>query len=173
MKNTEEKEIDLSFMDAPRPITASQKQAMARLWADEEIKNYIMHLIQMANKLAMEAINKGNQQAGMFYSNRFTVLKQLLEVAKNEFINFEAGRKNYKMPLKRGKSKKTVSKNISEFHKGKTYEATKKKFGKAKADKQAVAVALSTARKSKGKKKKKKVDGRDYSNKRRGYFGLK
>jgi Family of unknown function (DUF6496) len=52
------------------------------------------------------------------------------------------------MPLKRGKGKKTISSNISEFHSGKTYAATKAKFGKAKADKQAVAVALSTARKS-------------------------
>lgn len=52
------------------------------------------------------------------------------------------------MPLKRGKSKKTISSNISEFHTGKTYAKTKAKFGKAKADKQAVAVALSTSRKS-------------------------
>jgi hypothetical protein len=51
------------------------------------------------------------------------------------------------MPLKPGKSKETISSNISEFHGGKTYNATKAKFGKAKADKQAIAVALSTARK--------------------------
>ena len=53
------------------------------------------------------------------------------------------------MPLKSGKSKKTVSSNISEFHKGSTYAATKKKFGKEKADKQAVAVAKAKQRKSK------------------------
>jgi hypothetical protein len=52
------------------------------------------------------------------------------------------------MPLKKGKSKKTISSNISEFHKGKTFAHTAAKFGKAKANKQAVAVALSTARKS-------------------------
>lgn len=57
------------------------------------------------------------------------------------------------MPLAKGRSKKTVSKNISEFHKGGTYARTKKKFGKAKADKQAVAVAMATKRKSrKGRK---------------------
>jgi hypothetical protein len=55
------------------------------------------------------------------------------------------------MPLKKGKSKKTISKNIKEFHKGKTFKKTAKKFGKAKANKQAIAVALSTARKSKRK----------------------
>lgn len=52
------------------------------------------------------------------------------------------------MPLKRGKSKKTVSSNIRELHTGKTYAHTASKFGKAKANKQAVAIALSTARKS-------------------------
>lgn len=52
------------------------------------------------------------------------------------------------MPLKRGTSKKTISTNIKEFHTGKTYQHTAQKFGKEKANKQAVAVALSEARKS-------------------------
>lgn len=54
------------------------------------------------------------------------------------------------MPLKKGSSQKTVSKNISELHGGKTYARTMRKYGKAKADKQAVAIALSEARKYKG-----------------------
>jgi hypothetical protein len=53
------------------------------------------------------------------------------------------------MPLKSGKSKKVVSENISEFHKGKTFAKTEAKFGKEKADKQAVAVAMSKKRKAK------------------------
>lgn len=52
------------------------------------------------------------------------------------------------MPLKKGSSRKTVSENIREFHTGKTYAHTASKFGKKKADKQAVAVALSEARRS-------------------------
>lgn len=52
------------------------------------------------------------------------------------------------MPLKPGKSKATVSANIKELHTGKTFARTKQKFGKAKADKQAVAIALSEKRKS-------------------------
>ena len=67
------------------------------------------------------------------------------------------------MPLLKGKSKKTISKNISEFHKGATYEATKAKSGKAAADKQAVAVALSQARDSGAKIPKKKRAKRHYS----------
>jgi len=50
------------------------------------------------------------------------------------------------MPLKSGRSRKVVSQNIEEFHTGKTYASTKAKYGKKKADEQAVAAALSTAR---------------------------
>ncbi len=53
------------------------------------------------------------------------------------------------MPLTKGTGKKIISKNISEFHKGPTFARTAKKFGKKKADAQAIAVALSEARKSK------------------------
>ena len=55
------------------------------------------------------------------------------------------------MPLVKGKSKKVIKKNFEEFGKGKTYKATEKKSGKAKANKQRIAVVLSTARKNKKK----------------------
>jgi len=55
------------------------------------------------------------------------------------------------MPLKKGKSQKVISENISEFHQGQTYQKTKAKHGKATADKQAVAVAMETSRRSKRK----------------------
>lgn len=55
------------------------------------------------------------------------------------------------MPLRRGKSKKTISENIAELHSGETYATTEKKFGKRKANAQAVAIAMSVAGKT-GKK---------------------
>lgn len=50
-------------------------------------------------------------------------------------------------PLAKGKSQKIVSQNIKEFHTGSTYAKTKAKFGKEKADKQAIAVAMAQKRK--------------------------
>ena len=52
------------------------------------------------------------------------------------------------MPLMKGNSPAIVGKNIEEFHEGKTFARTAAKFGKKRANKQAIAVALSTARKS-------------------------
>ncbi|MGP8269117.1 MAG: hypothetical protein ACLQLH_03540 [Terracidiphilus sp.] len=49
------------------------------------------------------------------------------------------------MPLIPGKSNAVVGKNIAELHTGKTFAHTKAKFGKDKANKQAVAIALDKA----------------------------
>lgn len=49
-------------------------------------------------------------------------------------------------------SQETVSKNISEFHTGKTFANTKRKFGMKIARKQAIAASLSNARKSGNRK---------------------
>ncbi len=51
------------------------------------------------------------------------------------------------MPMK----SKNAGKNISEFHGGKTYQHTKKKFGKARADKQSIAAGMNAARKASAK----------------------
>lgn len=42
-----------------------------------------------------------------------------------------------------------VGSNIKELHSGKTFEHTKNKFGKERADKQSIAIALGVARKAK------------------------
>jgi hypothetical protein len=51
------------------------------------------------------------------------------------------------MPLKSGTTQKVISENIRELHQGKTFARTQRKFGKKRADKQAVAIALHQARK--------------------------
>jgi hypothetical protein len=56
-------------------------------------------------------------------------------------------RRRNKMPMK---SKKGGT-NISEFHHGGTYARTKNKFGKARADKQAIAAGMNAARKASAK----------------------
>lgn len=50
------------------------------------------------------------------------------------------------MPLAPGSSRQVISNNISELHSGKTFAHTADKFGKDRANKQAVAIALHSAR---------------------------
>lgn len=52
------------------------------------------------------------------------------------------------MPLKEGTSQETVSKNISEIHKGERYKKIKEKHGKEVADKAAIAAAMQKRRES-------------------------
>ena len=54
------------------------------------------------------------------------------------------------MPLKSGKSKKTVSSNIGELNKGPHHAKMAAKYGEKKAEKIDVAIAYDKARKSKG-----------------------
>lgn len=59
------------------------------------------------------------------------------------------------MPLKSGRSQKVIQQNISELHKGKTYKQTISKYGKKRADDQAVAIAMEKAGLSKKRVKRK------------------
>ena len=52
------------------------------------------------------------------------------------------------MALKAGTSDAILSGNIREFHKGATYARTARKFGKHRADKQAVAAAFAMRRRT-------------------------
>ena len=61
------------------------------------------------------------------------------------------------MPLQSGKSQSVVSRNIRELHSGKTYRRTRLKFGKAKANAQAVAIALDKAGLSRNQKRKRRL----------------
>jgi hypothetical protein len=56
------------------------------------------------------------------------------------------------MPGRKGA--KNVGSNIREFHKGKTFKKTAKKFGKKRANRQAVAVGLREAGVARKRKKK-------------------
>lgn len=59
------------------------------------------------------------------------------------------------MPLKKGTSRETISKNIRELHRGDTYKRTSAKYGEEKAKRQAIAIALNQARKSGSRMNKK------------------
>lgn len=60
------------------------------------------------------------------------------------------------MPLRKGTDRKTTRENFEEFGRGKTYQRTKRRFGKKRADKQRIAAILNNKRKSARKAKHRK-----------------
>jgi hypothetical protein len=58
------------------------------------------------------------------------------------------------MPLRAGTSNDVVSSNISELERGRVVGKTRRKYGKKRAQKQAVAIALKEKRKSAGRRKR-------------------
>jgi hypothetical protein len=56
------------------------------------------------------------------------------------------------MPGRKGV--KNVGRNIKEFHKGKTFKKTARKFGKKRANKQAIAVGMRMAGVARKRRKK-------------------
>jgi hypothetical protein len=60
------------------------------------------------------------------------------------------------MPFRSGKSQKTISSNIAEFHHGPSFKKIEEKDGKETADKVAIAAAESNARKTGFRSRRKK-----------------
>jgi hypothetical protein len=58
------------------------------------------------------------------------------------------------MPLKRGKSRKTMSENFHELRHGEQYKKTARKLGKKKAQKQMIAIVLRQAGMSRKRKQR-------------------
>jgi hypothetical protein len=82
-------------------------------------------------------------------NERFVELPKALGSKRNP-QEIEATRKGQAtMPLSKGTSQKTVSKNIRELHKGPQFKQTQREHGKATANKQAIAIALEQQRKNK------------------------
>lgn len=63
------------------------------------------------------------------------------------------------MPLSKGTSREAVSASVREFHRGETYARTAARYGRARADAQAVAAALSARRRALAELRKRKRKG--------------
>jgi hypothetical protein len=73
--------------DNPKDITEKMKGGLARMYADEGFREYLLHSIQVANKGAMICLQKGDLEKGRVYADRFDWLKTLVDKGKECFVN--------------------------------------------------------------------------------------
>jgi hypothetical protein len=73
----------------PIPITAAHRGALARMYADQDMREYLVNVMRGANHNAMAMLEAGKVEEARGYSGRFRVVKDLLEKGKEHFINIE------------------------------------------------------------------------------------
>lgn len=91
------------LFDKPVAINEAMRQALARMYADKDMREFLIRTTQAANQNSVKALDAGKPDLAMRFANRATAWQDLLEKGKQNFIHFEAIKKSLKDPLKNAK----------------------------------------------------------------------
>jgi len=80
------------------------RDALARMYADGFMREYLMNAIAIANSNAIALLEVGKFTEAQAYSARAKALRQLLEKGKEHFVNQENIKKTLKEPLRNSKN---------------------------------------------------------------------
>lgn len=80
---------DQIMYEAPTPVTEAQKKALARMFADNDIRGYIIHAIQVANQNSVKCLRARQPELAAQYSTRAETVENLLNMMKLWFIHFD------------------------------------------------------------------------------------
>ncbi len=70
----------------PKEVTAAMREALARMFADNNLRIFLENTVRYANKGLIKA---GTMEQHIFYQSRMETLMQLLTMGKQHFIQFE------------------------------------------------------------------------------------
>lgn len=73
----------------PEKLTEAMKGGLARLYADTDIREYLMHAINIANHNVLASLKSDKGDAAKEYAVRLDTLQQLLEKGKLMFAQAE------------------------------------------------------------------------------------
>ncbi len=77
------------IFEEPKAVTEGMKQALARMYADPYMREYLMNAMAIANSNALTLLEQAKYSEAQAYSSRSKSLKQLLEKGKEHFVHFE------------------------------------------------------------------------------------
>lgn len=93
--------IDIpDYFDEPEKLTDAHKQALARMYADAALRDYLEQTMRVANQNAMLMLEAQKLIEAQAYASRYKSIKQLLAKGKEYFIHFDKLR-GIKEPLRR------------------------------------------------------------------------
>lgn len=73
----------------PERITEAHKGALARMYADQDFREYLIHAINIANHNVLSALKADKPDAAKEFAVRLDTLKQLLEKGRSTFSQAE------------------------------------------------------------------------------------
>ena len=71
--------------DNPKMVTEAMRVALARAYADGDLREYLIRTSQAAHQSALILLNAGKHEEAKRFANRSVAFKDLLEKAKSEF----------------------------------------------------------------------------------------
>lgn len=80
--------METEFKD-PERITESMKSGIARMYADSDFREYLLHAININNHNVLTALKADKPEIAKEYAVRLDTLKKLLEKGKLMFVNAE------------------------------------------------------------------------------------
>jgi ABC-type molybdate transport system substrate-binding protein len=79
----------MDFFAEPVQVTGEMRGALAKMYADEHMRAYLVNAIRVANENSLTLLETGDVDAARAYVSRSKSLKQLLEKGKEHFTNLE------------------------------------------------------------------------------------
>lgn len=73
----------------PERITESMKGGLARMYADNDFREYLIHLTNIYNHNTLSAVRTGNTELAREYTAKLDATKKLLENGKLMFAQAE------------------------------------------------------------------------------------
>ena len=71
--------------DNPKMVTEAMRVALARAYADGDLREYLIRTSQAAHQSALILLDAGKHEEAKRFANRSVAFKDLLEKAKSEF----------------------------------------------------------------------------------------
>lgn len=81
--------MNITSTQSQQKLTASMKEGLARLYADEGIRGYLIMEIQHQHQNALDALDKGNHDEAGRFAQRSKAFQDLLDRGNTYFTMLE------------------------------------------------------------------------------------
>jgi hypothetical protein len=82
-------ETNMDNYSDPDKLTEAMKSGLARMYADEDIRAYLMHMVNVYNHNTLACLRRNEMDKAKDFTSKFDTMKRLLENCKAMFTQAE------------------------------------------------------------------------------------